>query len=477
LYVGMDDLWIQVKMVTIKLCKRGSGMLNQSESMHGMWSSRLMFIFAAAGSAVGLGNIWRFPYLAGENGGGVFVLAYLGCIALIGIPILVAEILLGRAGRQSPINAMLVLAKASNASPAWSIIGWMGALAGFMILSFYGVIAGWAMAYVADMVSGNFVGIEADAAAKSFDDFTGDPLKVVGWQTAFMALTITIAARGVGRGLEMTVRYLMPALFLLLVVLVLYSALTTGHFVAGLTFLFQPNFDDFSSNSLITAMGQAFFTLSLGMGAIMAYGAYMPKGSSIVGTAATIALLDTGVALMSGMVIFPLVFANGLESSAGPGLMFITLPIAFGQMIGGQIFGTIFFVLVSFAAITSSISLLEPAVAWVVEKTRLGRARGAVLVGFIAWLLGLGSALSFNLGAEWTLTNGMNFFDVMDYVSNNILLPLGGILIAIFTGWLLSEDQLQAQLAEDQGALPVWRFLTRFIAPLGVLIVFLVTIF
>ena len=209
----------------------------------------------------------------------------------------------------------------------------------------------------------------------------------------------------------------------------------------------------------------------------MAYGAYMPKGSSIVGTAATIALLDTGVALMSGMVIFPLVFANGLESSAGPGLMFITLPIAFGQMIGGQIFGTIFFVLVSFAAITSSISLLEPAVAWVVEKTRLGRARGAVLVGFIAWLLGLGSALSFNLGAEWTLTNGMNFFDVMDYVSNNILLPLGGILIAVFTGWLLSEDQLQAQLAEDQGALPVWRFLTRFIAPLGVLIVFVVTIF
>ena len=269
----------------------------------------------------------------------------------------------------------------------------------------------------------------------------------------------------------------MPALFLLLVVLVLYSALTTGHFVEGLTFLFQPNFDDFSPNSLITAMGQAFFTLSLGMGAIMAYGAYMPKGSSIIGTAATIALLDTGVALMSAMVIFPLVFANGLESSAGPGLMFITLPIAFGQMVGGQIFGTIFFVLVTFAAITSSISLLEPAVAWVVEKTRLGRARGAVLVGFIAWLLGLGSALSFNLGADWTLANGMTFFDVMDYASNNILLPLGGILIAIFTGWLLSEDQVQAQLAEDQGALPAWRFLTRFIAPLGVLIVFLVTIF
>jgi len=209
----------------------------------------------------------------------------------------------------------------------------------------------------------------------------------------------------------------------------------------------------------------------------MAYGAYMPKGSSIVGTATTIALLDTTVALMSGMVIFPLVFANGLESSAGPGLMFITLPIAFGQMAGGQIFGTLFFVLVTFAAITSSISLLEPAVAWVVEKTKLGRARSAMLVGIIAWALGLGSAFSFNIGSDWTIANGMTFFDTMDYVSNNILLPLGGILIAVFASWRLGQDQLLNEMSEDRAWIPVWRFLTRFLAPAGVLIVFVVTIF
>ena len=452
-------------------------MLNRTESNHGMWSSRLMFILAAAGSAVGLGNIWRFPYLAGENGGGVFVLAYLVCIGFIGLPILISEILLGRAGRQSPIGAMVALADSVGVSRRWSVIGWMGALAGFMILSFYGVIAGWAMAYVPSTLSGTFVSISAIEAERSFEAFISDPWQVVGWQSLFMLLTIFIAARGVGRGLETTVRYLMPALFGLLILLLVYSAVTTGEFIAGLTFLFQPDFSRFNSDSLITAMGQAFFTLSLGMGAIMAYGAYMPKGSSIVGTATTIALLDTTVALMSGMVIFPLVFANGLESSAGPGLMFITLPIAFGQMAGGQIFGTLFFVLVTFAAITSSISLLEPAVAWVVEKTKLGRARSAMLVGVIAWALGLGSAFSFNIGSDWTIANGMTFFDTMDYVSNNILLPLGGILIAVFASWRLGQDQLLNEMSEDRAWIPVWRFLTRFLAPAGVLIVFVVTIF
>jgi len=442
-----------------------------------MWSSRLMFILAAAGSAVGLGNIWRFPYLAGENGGGVFVLAYLVCIGFIGLPILISEILLGRAGRQSPIGAMVALADSVGVSRRWSVIGWMGALAGFMILSFYGVIAGWAMAYVPSTLSGTFVSISAIEAERSFEAFISDPWQVVGWQSLFMLLTIFIAARGVGRGLETTVRYLMPALFGLLILLLVYSAVTTGEFIAGLTFLFQPDFSRFNTDSLITAMGQAFFTLSLGMGAIMAYGAYMPKGSSIVGTATTIALLDTTVALMSGMVIFPLVFANGLESSAGPGLMFITLPIAFGQMAGGQIFGTLFFVLVTFAAITSSISLLEPAVAWVVEKTKLGRARSAMLVGVIAWALGLGSAFSFNIGSDWTIANGMTFFDTMDYVSNNILLPLGGILIAVFASWRLGQDQLLNEMSEDRAWIPVWRFLTRFLAPAGVLIVFVVTIF
>lgn len=449
--------------------------MSNAESSHGMWSSKLMFILAAAGSAVGLGNIWRFPYLAGENGGGVFVLAYLVCIFLIGVPILAAEILLGRAGRQSPINSMRNLAHQSGTSSFWQLIGWMGALAGFMILSFYAVIAGWAMSYIVEMASGNFVGTDANRASQVFGEFTADAVSVVGWHILFMALTIYIAARGVGRGLETTVRYLMPALFVLLLMLVSYSALATGHFKEGLMFLFSPDLDAFSTDSLLVAMGQAFFTLSLGMGAIMAYGAYVPKDTSIIGTATTIALLDTSVALLSGMVIFPLVFANGLQPSEGPGLMFITLPIAFGQMPGGQIFGALFFVLVSFAAITSSISLMEPAVAWVVEKLAITRAKGAMLVGIIAWFVGLGSAFSFNIGADFTLLSGMTFFDTMDYLSNNILLPLGGMLIAIFAGWFLKDQIVEDELAGDKAWSNLWRVITRFVAPTGVMVVFVMT--
>jgi NSS family neurotransmitter:Na+ symporter len=256
-----------------------------SESVHGMWSSRLMFVLAAAGSAVGLGNIWRFPYVAGENGGGAFVLVYLGCIFLIGVPIMTAEILLGRAGRQSPINAMRDLVSHSNASPLWQVIGWMGALAGFMILSFYAVIAGWAMSYLFQMGSGTFTGTDAVYAAAAFNELTGDVVSVVGWHTVFMLMTIGIAARGVGAGLEATVKILMPALFFLLIVLVIYSAVTSGRFVDGLSFLFSFNIEKLTWDGVLMAMGQAFFTLSLGMGAIMAYGAYIPKDVSIISTA------------------------------------------------------------------------------------------------------------------------------------------------------------------------------------------------
>lgn len=443
-----------------------------SESVHGMWSSKLMFILAAAGSAVGLGNIWRFPYLAGEHGGGVFVLVYLGCIFLIGIPIMSSEILLGRAGRQSPINTMQELTRQSGANPFWQVVGWMGALAGFMILSYYAVIAGWAISYIFQMGSGAFNGADAEFVTQAFATFTGDVWSVVGWHALFMVATIFIAARGVGKGLETTVKYLMPALFFLLVVLVIYAAVTSGHFMEGVSFLFAFNIEKFSWDAVLSAMGQAFFTLSLGMGAIMAYGAYMPRGASIIGTATTIAFLDTGVALMSGLIIFPLVFANGLESSAGPGLMFITLPLAFGQMAGGQIFGMIFFVLVTFAAITSSISLVEPAVAWVVEKLEISRVGAAIAVGSLAWLVGLGSAFSTNIWEEVHIIGNMTFFDTMDYVSNNIMLPVGGVLIALFAGWILDKKIVEEQMSLDLKVYPIWRILVRFVAPLAVSVVF-----
>jgi neurotransmitter:Na+ symporter, NSS family len=293
----------------------------------------------------------------------------------------------------------------------------------------------------------------------------------------FMMMTIAIAARGVGAGLESTVKILMPALFFLLVVLVIYSGVTSGKFTEGLSFLFSFNVEKLTWNGVLIAMGQAFFTLSLGMGAIMAYGAYMPKDVSIIGTAATIALLDTVVALMSGMVIFPLVFANGLESSAGPGLMFVTLPLAFGQMTGGAFFGAVFFLLVTFAAITSSISLVEPAIAWLIERLKTSRTKAALVVGGLAWLMGLGSAFSFNIWADLHFINGMTFFDLMDYVSNNILLPLGGVLIALFAGWGIDQQITRDQLAVSPMVYQTWRFVTRFIAPTAVFLVFLLAFF
>lgn len=448
--------------------------MSAPESVHGMWSSRLMFILAASGSAVGLGNIWRFPYVAGENGGGAFVIVYLACIFLIGIPILSSEILLGREGRQSPIHTMKTLTKTSGANGAWQFIGWMGALAGFVILSYYSVVAGWAMAYVFEMGSGVFVNADGATASQVFADFTGSPAKVVLWHSIFMLLTMFIVARGITEGLERTVKYLMPALFALLLVLVGY-AMNSGHFMEGVAFLFSFDFDKLTGAGVLMAMGQAFFTLSLGMGAIMTYGAYMPKDASILSSATSIALIDTSMALLSGLVIFPLVFANGLESSAGPGLMFVTIPIAFGSMSGGTFFGVMFFVLVSFAAITSAISLVEPALAWFVEKLNTSRRNGAIVVCTIAWALGLGSAFSTNIGSELYLLPGMTFFDSMDYVSNNIMLPLGGMLIALFTGWFLSQDIVARQLQISGGKLIMFRVLVRFVAPIGVGLVFINT--
>lgn len=433
-----------------------------------------MFILAAAGSAVGLGNIWRFPYVAGENGGGAFVLVYLVCIFLIGIPILTSEILLGRAGRQSPINTMQALVQKSGANKGWNVIGWMGALAGFMILSFYAVIAGWAMAYIFSSASGMFVGATGEVATEVFTSFVGDPVQVLLWHGIFMLITIFIVGRGVNEGLEKAVKYLMPALLILLLILVGYSA-TTSHFGEGLSFLFSFNVEKLSWNGVLIAMGQAFFTLSLGMGAIMTYGAYMPKDTSIVGSATIIALLDTSVALLAGMAIFPLVFANGLESSSGPGLMFVTLPLAFGQMTGGVIFGTLFFLLVTFAAITSAISLVEPALAWLVENLNVSRLRAAVLVGGVAWLLGLGSAFSTNIWSDLMILPGMTFFDSMDYISNNIMLPLGGMLIALFAGWAVDKSVSQDQLQLTSSQFALWEMLVRYVAPVAVGIVFVMT--
>ena len=341
------------------------------------WSSRWLFVLAAAGSAVGLGNIWKFPYIAGENGGGAFVLIYLVCIAVVGIPIMVSEVMMGRQGRSSPIHTMQKLARQSGRSGRWSILGWMGVLAGFLILSYYAVIAGWAVNYIWAGGSGTFTGASAEAVGQNFNECLASPMELIAYQTGFLTLTIWIVGRGVTRGLEAAIRWFMPLLFVLLIALLVY-AFNSGGFDQGFAFMFDMKWEAVTAKSWLIAMGQAFFTLSLGMGTMMAYGAYVPDDAKLGSTVVSIALIDTLIAIAAGLAIFPIVFANGLEVAQGPGLTFVTLPLAFGQMPLGSMFGSLFFLLLSFAAITSAISLTEPALSYLVQEYNAKRPRVAV---------------------------------------------------------------------------------------------------
>ncbi len=447
-----------------------------SESRHGMWSSRWLFVLAAAGSAVGLGNIWKFPYIAGENGGGAFVLVYLVCVALVGVPIMIAEVLIGREGRQSPINTMRFLTQQHHKRPAWVLIGWMGVLAGFLILSYYAVIAGWAIYYILRMADGTFVGVSAEYANQAFNEFLANPWQMVLWHTLFMAVTVIIVGRGVIKGLETAIRWFMPLLFVLLLVLLGYGV-TSGGFAQGVDFMFRFEWGSVTGEAFLIAMGQAFFTLSVGMGAIMAYGAYVPSSASITGTVVTIAALDTVVAVAAGLAIFPIVFANGLEPGQGPGLMFVTIPLAFGNLPLGALFGTVFFLLVSFAAITSAISITEPALAYLVEEYNAKRSRVALTLCGFCWFLGIGTVLSFNEWSDFHVVGDLTIFAFVDYVSQNIMLPLGGLFIVLFAAYALPKAVVQSQLRLSNRAQELlWRILARVVAPLGVLAVFLVTI-
>ncbi|WP_207064037.1 sodium-dependent transporter [Motiliproteus sp. SC1-56] len=449
--------------------------MHDQQSVHGSWSSRWVFILAATGSAVGLGNIWKFPYIVGENGGGAFVLVYLACIALVGVPIMMAEVVVGRRARQSPINAMREIAAETGASRHWSLVGWCGALAGFLIFAFYSVVSGWVLAYVFHAANGTFTGAGAEQVGRLFDNLLADPQALTIWHTVFVLLVMGVLARGVNRGLEQAIRVLMPSLFVLLLLLLMY-ALMTGAFSQGLDFLFSSDWSKLTWNSVLVALGHAFFTLSLGMGAIMVYGSYMPKKSSIAGTAMTVAALDTLVALVAGMAIFPVVFANDLDPGAGPGLMFVTLPVAFGHMAGGQVFGFLFFLMVAIAAWSSAISLMEPALAWLVERFKISRPLAALALAVPGWLLGLGALASFNIGSEW-LFLGMTFFDLLDFVTANLMLPLGGLILALFVGWFVKAEISRDELAMKNPAwVTLWRFLLRFVAPAAVLVVFVASL-
>ncbi|WP_049723872.1 sodium-dependent transporter [Gilvimarinus polysaccharolyticus] len=450
----------------------------KSVQKHAIWRRKGTFILAATGSAVGLGNIWKFPYIAGENGGGAFVLMYLLCICLIGLPVMVAEVLLGRRGRANPIMAVQAVTRESGSSRGWNVIGLFGVLAGFLILSYYSVIAGWTLEYVTTAARGGFVGLDGESAKRAFEALNANKSALVQWQTAFLCMTVLVIVFGVTRGLETAVRVLMPLLFVLLVVLMVYAAYV-GDFAAGASFLFSFKFSELSLKGLSLALGHAFFTLSLGMGAIMTYGSYMPSHHSIVKTVLIVGILDTVVALMAGLAIFPIVFATqGVSPGDGSGLMFISLPIVFGAMPFGTIFGTLFFLLVTLAAWSSAISLLEPAVAYLIQRFRFHRLSANLLIASLAWLLGLGTVMSFNDWSDSTYFLGMNFFNFIDFITASVLLPLGGVLMAIYVGWFMQRRSLRSELRqESRKTFTRWFTIVRYVSPALVLLVFLIGLY
>jgi neurotransmitter:Na+ symporter, NSS family len=441
-----------------------------SKLVHAQWSSKMTFVLAAAGSAVGLGNIWRFSYMVGDSGGAAFVLIYLACVALVGLPILVAEWLIGRRGQENPINAMADLARKNGRLPAWALVGVSGVLAAFLILSFYSVIGGWSLSYTLGSVTGRFTGQDADSVGALFSGLLASPLTLTLWHTAFMALVIWIVARGVTKGLEGAVRTLMPALVVLMIVLVFYG-MTTGHFGEALAFMFRPDWSAVTGGVVLAAMGQAFFTLSLGMGIMMAYGSYLGQDVNLIGTARTVIILDTVIALLAGMAIFPIVFANGMSPGEGPGLIFVNLPVAFGNMTGGMLLGLMFFLLLTFAALTSAISLLEPVVELVEERTPLSRLAATLASGAAVWALGIAALMSFNVWGEFLIL-GMNIFDLLDTFTSKILLPLTGLGAIVFVAWCLDRQSVADELGLVGGREQLWHAVSRYVAPIGVILVF-----
>ena len=445
-------------------------MSNAAPAGRAHWSSRWAFILVTAGSAIGLGNIWKFPYMTGTNGGSAFVLVYLACIIGIGVPLLMAETLLGRRGQENPADTMRIVAAEARASQWWQIVGYIGILGALFILSFYSVVAGWILDYTFLAMKG-FAGASKESLAQTFSQLLADPVKLIAWHTAFMAINVAVVAGGVTAGIERANKIMMPALLVIVLVLIGYG-FVAADMGAAFRFMFHFDFSAISSKVILSAMGHSFFTLSLGMGAIMTYGSYLGRDTSIARTCLYISVADTGIALLAGLAIFAIVFAQGLEPAAGPGLILQTLPLAFSQMPGGGVIGVLFFLLVVFAAWTSSISLIEPATAWLIERFGLRRSRAVWIVCLTTWLLGIAVALSFN---DWSEVRffGLNIFDFLDTLTTKIMMPLAGLLIALFTGWVMKRAHVEDEIGLGGGAFHLWFNVLRFLSPLAIVVIFL----
>lgn len=435
------------------------------------FSSKFGVIAAAAGSAIGLGNIWKFPYIAGENGGGVFLIVYLIFILLIGIPVMMSEFIIGRKAQKNVFGAFRELSK----SGFWKIIGVMGVLAAFFILSFYGTVAGWTIEYLYLAIKNSFAGKDAEEINLMFTVFSTSALKPVILQVIFMIITSLIVIKGIKKGIEKYTKILMPLLLVIIIYLDIKAVSLEGG-MEGLRFLFNPDFTKLSPKLFIDALGHAFFTLSLGMGVLMTYASYFNKNTNLARTSISVAMADTIIALLAGIAIFPAVFAFNTEPAAGPGLVFITLPNIFEQIPGGFIFSILFFLLLGVAALTSSISILEVVVAYLSEEKNISRTKATLIAASSITVLGIFCTLSMGPLKDF-LIFGHNIFDVLDKIASNILLPLGGMLISIFVGWKLKRsiviDELSNYGTVRIISLNLFIFLVRYLAPISIFIVFL----
>jgi NSS family neurotransmitter:Na+ symporter len=438
----------------------------------GAWKNRWTFMLATAGSAIGLGNIWKLPYMIGVNGGSAFVLVFIACIFFVGIPLMMTEIMLGRRAQKNPFNAMQQLAIEANASPYWKYLGAAGMLAGVLILGFYSVIGGWVLSYITISMQGTFHNITAAQAVSKFETLLSTPYLLIFWHTIFMIMTMGVVARGVSSGLEKANNILIPALFAILLILLGYS-MSVGDMQAAFRFMFSFDPSKITPVAVLSALGHAFFSLSLGMGAVMVYGSYLQRNVSIARTTIYIATADTMLGLLVGLAIYSLVFANHLAPNAGPGLIFQTLPIAFGHMPGGGPIAVLFFTLVAFAAWTSAISLVEPTIAWVVENTQIKRAHATLALGIAIWLLGIAVSLSFNVWKSITIIFGLGIFDTLDKLTSTIMLPLGGLMMALFAGYIMRKEHLQDELNLKAGPYQVWTITNNYIAPIAIFAVFI----
>lgn len=446
-------------------------MSKKSSHTRDLFVSKFGVIAAAAGSAVGLGNIWKFPYITGIYGGGAFLFVYLGFIVLIGLPVMLSEFAIGRRSRSNAFGAFKKLAPGSS----WKYVGMLGVAAAFMILAFYGVVAGWSIDYIVKALSNSFASKTPGELESLFINFTELPLIPVLYQLFFMVLTMAIVIVGVKDGIEKYAKFLMPLLVVIIIVLGI-RAITLNGASEGLKFLFYPDFSKLTAEGVLSALGHAFFSLSLGMGTLITYGSYINDKNNLSKTAVQVTLADTVIAILAGIAIFPAVFAFGIEPGKGPGLVFITLPNVFQQMPGGYFFSILFFLLLTVAALTSSISILEVVVAYFKEELKIKRKTATIISTVLISIVGVFCSLSMGILGDYKLFD-LNFFDLLDWISANMLLPLGGLFISLFVGWYLGKDLVQNELSKGslviKSLLNVFIFLVRFIAPAAIAIVFL----